>query len=98
MKILISISVIYRVRVWNRVVNQAYMQAHDLERDVYVIPGPSFDLQLSIVLKLLKPRYGLIESGDSLLNNYTLYLKKKLGLKYNPVDLSFFYRNRKYST
>lgn len=59
--------------VWNQDVNQAYIQAHDLERVVYVILDTRFNLPSSIVLKLLKPLYDLMESVDSWFNKYTIH-------------------------
>lgn len=51
-KSFISISVIYKRKVWNNYVNQAYVQAHGLERDVYVTPDPWFNLKVDKFLKL----------------------------------------------
>lgn len=72
-KILISISVIYKLNIWNQDVNQAYIQAHDLERDFYVITDFRFNLPLNIVLQLLNPLHSLSESKDSFFNKYALY-------------------------
>lgn len=54
-KIFVSMSVSYMHKVWNKDTNQSYIQAHDLERDVYVIPEPRFNLSPDTFLKLLKP-------------------------------------------
>lgn len=43
-KMLTLISVIQRLRVWNQDVNKAYIQTHNLERDVYFILDPMFNL------------------------------------------------------
>lgn len=72
-KFLISIAVIYKLKVWNKDVNQAYIQAHDLERDVYVIPYPLFGLPIHIVLKLLNPLYGLTKWGLMVSQIYIIF-------------------------
>lgn len=49
--------------VWNQYVNEAYMQANYLERDVYFIPDKIFGIPLHVLLKLIKPIHGLKDSG-----------------------------------
>lgn len=43
-KILISISAIYKLKVCNQNVIEAYIQAHNFLRKVFVIPDASFNL------------------------------------------------------
>lgn len=57
-KVLISMPVIYNLKVWNQDVSQEYIEALDLEIDVYVIPDSRFNISISRILKLLKPIYG----------------------------------------
>lgn len=90
-KILLTLAATYKLKVKGQDVKQAYIQAHDLARDVYVIPDQRFNLASNIVLKLLKPLYGLTESGDSWFDKFTSFLKGKLGLQSTATDLSFFY-------
>ena len=46
-----------------------------------------------MLLKLLKPLYGLNESGDSWFDKNTNFLKQDLGFKSTAGDVSFFYRH-----
>lgn len=46
-KIFISIAVLYELKLWNKDVNKASIQANNLERDVYVIPDQRFGLSVS---------------------------------------------------
>jgi hypothetical protein len=47
-------------------VTQSYFQsAEPLIRDVYIKPSTEFELDASQVLKLLRPLYGLADSGDN---------------------------------
>lgn len=90
-KILLSIAVIYKLKVWNQDDNQAYIQGHELERDLYVIPDSRFNLPCNMILKLLKPLYGRTESGDSWFDKHTSFLEKKLGFTSTTGDIYFFY-------
>lgn len=72
-KLHISMSAIYTLTVWNQDVNQAYIQTHDLGRDVYVVRGFRFNLSLGMVHNEFNKLYGLTQSGDSWLNKYTSY-------------------------
>lgn len=62
---LISIAVILGMRLWTKDVSQVYLQyARQLIRNIYVRPTREFRLNSDQLLRLLKPLYGLSESGD----------------------------------
>lgn len=88
-KILLSLSEIYKAKVWNQKLNQECIQARDLKRAVYVIPASRFNFPQNTVLKLLKPLYALTESGDSFFNEDMSNMKKKLGFRYTAGDNSY---------
>lgn len=56
-KLLISLPVIYTMNICYQHINQSYIYAYDLERDVFAIPEPKFRLSLHIILKLIKSLY-----------------------------------------
>ena len=55
-------------------------------RDVYIKPSREFALGPDQVLKLLKPPYGLAESGDYCGRTLKRYLIEELGMKQNISD------------
>lgn len=92
-KMRISISVTYKLKVWNQDFNQEYIQAHYLQIYVYVTPDPKSKLLLSTIIKVFKPLYGLTESGGFWFKSYTSSRKKRLWRKHTNGDLSLFYHN-----
>lgn len=53
--IFVSIYVTYKLKIWNQDLTKAYIQAQNLERDVYVLPYTQFGSPENIILKPLKP-------------------------------------------
>ena len=79
-------------KIWLQDVTQAYIQGYDLQREVYIKPTEHFQLKPNTYLKLLKPLYGLSESGDSCFQKYTTFLKEQLQLEPTDGDQSFLYK------
>lgn len=80
--------------VWSQNVTQAYIQGENVSRTVYVRPTTDFELPENRLLKLLKPLYGLSESGDAWLQRYNGYLTKNLNLEKTDGDMSFYYKRK----
>ena len=81
-RILIGLAAIFGFRLFSTDVTQAYLQsAESLMRDVYIKPNGEFELSKGQLLKLLKPLYGLADSGDYLGKTFSLHLTDDLGMK-----------------
>jgi len=65
-RLLLALAAIHGFKVWTSDVRQAYLQSsHTLSREVFIRnPVAEFELNPEQCLQLLKPLYGLCESGD----------------------------------
>jgi hypothetical protein len=61
-------------------------------RDVYIKPSVEFELNANQVLKLLRPLYGLADSGDYGGNTLLNHLKEDLGMKQTVGDPVMFFK------
>jgi hypothetical protein len=53
------------LRLWTQDISQTYIQSEQgLLRDLYISPSSEFGLPREQVLRLLRPLYGLADSGD----------------------------------
>lgn len=61
-------------------------------RDVYGKPTEEFRLSANQLLKLLKPLYGLADSGDYLHKTFSKHLRQDLMMTPTSGDLSLFFK------
>jgi hypothetical protein len=81
-KLLVALAAIFGFRIWSLDVSQAYLQsAETLMRDVYLDPKHDrdvFHLSSEQCLKLLRPLYGLADSGDYWHSTFLKHTKSDL--------------------
>lgn len=65
-RLLLALAAAFGFDIWSADVRQAYLQSSEaLSRDIFITkPVAEFELQPEECLKLLKPLYGLCDSGD----------------------------------
>lgn len=95
-KMLIATAAIFGLRLWTQDIMQANLQSTSkITRDIYVKPKNGFHLKINELRKLLKPLYGLSDSGDychmtmknNLMNDLTMHsLTGDLALFMNCVQ------------
>lgn len=94
-KILVELASSLGFQIFSTDVTQAYLQSSEsLQRDIYIRPPPELSLKPDKVLKLLKPLYGLAESGDYWGRTFRNHLEKKLGMQSIVADPSFYFQKR----
>jgi hypothetical protein len=66
LRIVFALTGILGIKIWTQDVTQAYLQsAGTLARDAFINkPAPELELNSEQELKLLRPFYGLADSGD----------------------------------
>lgn len=95
-RLLLSIAALFGFRIWSQDVSQAYLQsAEKLMRDIYVVPKKEFHLSKAVLLKLLKPLYGLTDSGDYWHATLTNHLRKNLEMVPTFSDPALFFHSIK---
>lgn len=91
-RLLLAIAQIKHFQVWSSDVKHAYIQSDsDISRDIFIKKVvPEFELQPNECLKLLKPLYGLCESGDLWHQTFSDHHQKELGMKPMRSDQALF--------
>lgn len=90
-RLLVAIAAIFGFRIWSHDIKQAYLQSSQtLMRKVYLKPSKEFEVSEGELLELLKPLYGLFDSGDYWNRTMTAHLMNDLGMESNDGDLSLF--------
>lgn len=62
-------------------------------RDVYIRPNRDLEMPAGHVLKLLRPLYGLADSGDYWNATFAAHLRENLEMKTVRSDMSLFFRH-----
>ena len=92
-RLILSLAVTYRLRVWTHDISQAYLQSsHALTRSIYLHPPAELGLPAGTVPRLLKPIYGLADSGDYWNRTMTTHLHEDLSMESTSGDMSLFYK------
>jgi Reverse transcriptase (RNA-dependent DNA polymerase) len=94
--LILSFAALFRFRVWNQDVTQAYTQsALALMRKIFLQPAKNdldyFEMTSDEVLQLLRPLYGLADAGDYWNVTMVDHMLNDLGLARTDSDLSLFY-------
>ena len=91
-RLIASIASTFSFRIFSHDISQAYLQSMDkLTRDVYIKPPKELKLEGDEVLKLLKPLYGLSDSGDYWKKTFHLHMRDDLHMHTLTGDPCFFY-------
>lgn len=92
-RVLVAIAAIFGFGLWSQDVSQAYLQSADkLMRDVYVKPTKEFHLASNQLLKILKPLYGISDSGDYWHSTFSNHLIHDLRMTTCTGDLYLFFK------
>ena len=91
-RLITAIAPMFDFEVWGTDVKQAYLQAKkELGRNLYIFDAvPEFELEPEQCLKLLKPLYGLCDSGDLWHETLDEHFRKELGLKQGKLDPALY--------
>lgn len=91
-RLLLTTAAMFNFDIWTSDVKQAYLQAAEpLSREVYIKRAvPEFELSPHECLQLLRPLYGLCESGDLWFETLTNHHRDKLGMASARSDAALF--------
>ena len=92
-RVLIGLAAICGFRLFSTDVTQAYLQStENLMREVYIKPTGEFELNQDKLLKLIKPLYGLADSGDYWGRTISNHIKQDLNMTETTGDGAFFFK------
>ncbi len=92
-RLLIALAAIMGFDVWTEYISQAYLQsASKLLQEVYLRPNKHLQAPVGYILKLLRPLYGLADSGDYWDATFAEHLKKNLGTQAVASDMTLYGR------
>lgn len=93
-RLLIGLAAIFGFTVFSTDVTQAYLQSNqELQREVFLNAPPELHLNHDQLLKLLKPLYGLPDSGDYWARTMKHHLVQQMGMTPTLGDKSFFFKH-----
>ena len=91
---MIALAAIFGFRLFLTDISQSYLQsAEALIRDVYVKAPKELELGPDMLLKLLKPLYGLSKSGDYWGRTQRFHLIGELGMITSTTDSALFFKH-----
>ena len=77
-----------------RDISQAYVQSDtELCRDLYIKPPTELNIAHNMVLKVIKPLYGIPEAGNHWFNTYHTHYIKELQMSQSTYDPCLLYTN-----
>lgn len=93
-RVFLSIAPSYpKKKIYLRDIIQAYIQSlQNIARTIYFEPVPEMGLPKSVVLKAIKPLYGIPESGLLWFSSYSGHHVSTLGMTQSKVDECFFFQ------
>ena len=92
-RMLVGLASLFGFRLYSTDVTKAYLQsAESLMRDVYIQPSKEFELGPNQMLKLLKPLYGLADSGDYCGRTLRHHLESTIGMQSATTDGALFFK------
>lgn len=92
-RFLIALSSCFGFKIWTQDISQAYLQsASKLIRDIYLQPGKDLEIHGDILFKLLRPLYGLSDSGDYWQTTFSGHIKNDLKMSEALSDYSLFFK------
>jgi hypothetical protein len=91
-RMLVALAAIMGFTIWSEDVTQAFVQSSgNLLREVFVEPPKELELDSDLVLKLLKPLYGLSDAGDYWARTLLDHHRKDLHMTPTVTDGSLFF-------
>ena len=94
-RLLVALASIFNYEVWTRDVKQAYIQSmEDLFRDIYLEPPTDVGIDEEHLLKIVKPVYGLTDSGSYWWLTSKNYHVNDLEMDQSAMDPCLFYKLR----
>jgi hypothetical protein len=91
-RLLLALSAVLGFELWTMDVRQAYLQAaSNLKRDVFIRPH-ELELSQDELLQVIKPLYGLSDSGDYWSETLVKHHLRALHMSQATADFSLFFR------
>lgn len=90
---LLSLATIFGFNLWSKDMTLAYIQgASKIMQQVYLKWKPGFQLTDDQLLEILRPLYGLADSGDYWHGTFLKHLKSDLNMQSTACDPSLFFK------
>jgi len=91
----LSISALFKLKLATLDISKAYMQSGDLSREIYMRPPDAFMTNRGELWKIIKPAYGLVESGRLWQITIESWLLSDEALETVPGLPQLFYKKNK---